>query len=100
MLDRGLKSSLHCSGDWDEHNLSHIAQHGVTPEEVQEVIENSPDERGIENRRGEMRFVEGETDSGRRLVVVATWRGGLLRVVTAYPVHRKKPSEPRARTKQ
>ena len=28
--------------DWDESNINHIALHGVTPEEAEQVLQNDP----------------------------------------------------------
>ena len=28
--------------DWDHHNIAHIARHGVTPEEAEQVLANDP----------------------------------------------------------
>ena len=40
--------------DWDDANMSHIAEHGVTPEEAVQVLENDPvdlDYQLVEGRR-------------------------------------------------
>jgi uncharacterized DUF497 family protein len=72
--------------DWDEENIRHIARHDVTPEEAEQVLGNDPtfveeQEAGNETRE----LYAGTTDALRCLEVVTTWRGDLLRVVTAYP---------------
>jgi hypothetical protein len=71
--------------EWDEGNAEHIAEHGVTPEEAEEALQ---DQRrvgvGAYNAEGERRSaVVGATDDGRVLFVVYTWRRGNIRVVTA-----------------
>ncbi len=71
---------------WDTANIGHIAIHGVTPEEAEQVIQSDPLdlERQIQNY--EERFVHlGETNSGRVLFVIITVREDMLRVVTAFP---------------
>ncbi|MEK7405506.1 MAG: BrnT family toxin [Acidobacteriota bacterium] len=76
--------------DWDEANAGHIARHGITPAEAEEVLAGSviPIESG--ERGGEERYTElGETARGRLLVVAWTWRGEKVRVVTAFPANRK-----------
>ena len=73
--------------DWDEANISHIALHGVTPEEVEEVLANDPSEAVLQIHDGEERYYQyGLTNEYRCLVVVTTWRSEtLIRVATAYP---------------
>ena len=76
--------------DWNEGNISHIALHGVTPEEAEQVIQNQPLDAGTVLRNGEMRTVHlGETSAGRILHVVVTERGETYRVVTARDAHKK-----------
>ncbi len=76
--------------DWDPANIDHIARHGVTPEEAEQVIQNDPLDAPAVLRNGETRTVNlGETDAGRVLVVVVTERKSRYRVVTARPAKRK-----------
>lgn len=71
--------------DWDEANQRHIARHGVEPREAQEVILNDPIDLGLELVGGEERDLSlGATNAGRILLVVTTWRGERVRVVTAF----------------
>jgi uncharacterized DUF497 family protein len=75
---------------WDEANLSHVAEHGIGPEEAEQVVLNEPFDLEFQLRSGEERTVQvGETDAGRILVVVTTWRDGKVRVVTAFPAKKK-----------
>lgn len=72
--------------DWDEGNLEHVAEHGITPAETEQVILNNPVDLEFQIRNGEERIAQlGETDAGRILVVITTMRGELIRVVTAFP---------------
>ena len=72
--------------DWDDSNVNHIARHGVTPVEAEQVILNQAWEVGLQRHREEIRTAHvGETDQGRILFVVTTWRNGLIRIVTAFP---------------
>lgn len=72
--------------DWDLGNINHIAKHGISPEEAQQVILNDPIDLTMQARGGEERTPQiGETDAGRLLVVVTTWREDSIRVVTAFP---------------
>jgi hypothetical protein len=77
--------------DWDEANVGHIARHGVTPEEAEQVISGDPLVIGSNLYNGELRTVcLGRTGAGRPLTVVHTIRNQRIRVVTAYPVKRRK----------
>ncbi len=77
--------------DWDDANADHIARHGVTPEEVEEALNdrhrmsstayNAPDERRS--------AVIGATLDGRILFIVFTRRRGTTRVVTAWDANYK-----------
>jgi uncharacterized DUF497 family protein len=76
--------------EWDNGNLDHIANHGVSPEEAEEAMDDryqitapAYDFEG-ERRRGTI----GMTRNGRILYVVYTVRAGLLRVVTVRPATR------------
>jgi uncharacterized DUF497 family protein len=71
--------------DWDDENRSHIAVHGVSCGEAEQVINNEPFDVEFQTVSGEERFVQpGETNAGRILVVVSTWRKVLIRVITAF----------------
>ncbi|MGN6593381.1 MAG: BrnT family toxin [Terriglobales bacterium] len=74
--------------DWDVANVEHIGRHGISPDQVEQVFSNLPEEKGQKNRQGEERFiVEGRDDTGRVMMVIATIRNGRIRPITAYPVH-------------
>lgn len=76
--------------NWDEANKSHIARHGVRPEEAEQVLANEPLEVEAVIRQDEFRRVcIGRTDPGRFLNVVYTIRNNEIRVVTAYPANRR-----------
>ena len=48
--------------DWDDENGTHIAAHGVSRAEVQQVIKNEPFDLELQAVKGEERFVQlGET---------------------------------------
>jgi len=59
---------------WDDWNVGHIAEHSVTPEEVEEVCYSE----WRWNRRGrrEKRYVLGQTEDGRYLSIILAPRGG------------------------
>jgi len=71
--------------DWDEHNVDHIARHGVEPEEAEDAL-TDPSRIGAPARNvlGEQRWaVLGATETGRILFVVFTRRSRIVRVITA-----------------
>jgi uncharacterized protein len=71
--------------DWDDENSSHIATHGVSCAEAEQVINNEPFDVELQTVKDEERFVQlGETNAGRIMVVVSTWRESLIRVITAF----------------
>lgn len=52
---------------WDDHNIEHIADHGVEPYEAEEVIANQPRLKRV----GDGKYLAyGQTDAGRYLLVV------------------------------
>ena len=76
--------------EWDAANTAHIARHYITPEEAEQVVSGAALPLESQERGGEERHTElGETVGGRLLVVVWTWRGRRIRVITAFPAHRK-----------
>ncbi len=57
--------------------------------EAEQVITNEPFDLEFQVMNGEERFVQlGETDAGRILVAVSTWRKTLIRVITAFDAHK------------
>ena len=72
---------------WDTGNVAHIARHGVTRDEVEQVCRSNPNvEQGY---LGRLRFV-GTTTAGRMIAVVLAPKGkGIYCVVTARPASRK-----------
>lgn len=74
--------------DWDAANVSHIARHGITPEECEEAYRNGPMVIEIQERQQEDRWLcLGETDSARLLTFVITERNGRIRFITTHPMH-------------
>ncbi|MEO3854205.1 hypothetical protein [Acrocarpospora sp. B8E8] len=62
--------------DWDEANLDHAQRHGVTREEIEQVVRNEPDV--YQSRKNgepilDHYLLEGVTDAGRRVTVVALY---------------------------
>ena len=76
--------------DWDDANLEHIAEHSVTREEAEFALNGPTLDVKFQDWNGEERFVEvGVTANGRFLTIVTTWRGPLLRVVTAFSAEKE-----------
>jgi uncharacterized DUF497 family protein len=74
--------------EWDDGNRGHIWQrHQVRSEDVEQAMADpSRVARAAAQDRGEFREgIIGMTEAGRLLVVIFTWREGLIRVVTARP---------------
>ena len=70
---------------WDEANRSHIARHGISPEEVEGVFAREPFDLGYSDEQGEPRFSYiGSTARGRILLIIVTERGDQIRPVTAF----------------
>ncbi|HEY5056652.1 MAG TPA: BrnT family toxin [Acidobacteriaceae bacterium] len=75
--------------DWDDANTAHIAEHGVLPNEAEEVISKNPLDIEYSIRNGEARLRQvGETLAGRILAIVSTIRNQRIRVITSYPASR------------
>lgn len=75
--------------DWDSANIAHVAEHGLTPEEAEQVLQNRPVDLESYLRSGEERTAQvGETDRGRIAIVVSTMRSKKIRVVTAWPANK------------
>ena len=78
---------------WDleddpEGNVQHCAEHGVTPEEVEEVFQNATD--ADVSRSTSQPVVFGETSMGRHLMVVyEEIDAATVYPVTAYEVPRR-----------
>jgi uncharacterized protein len=71
--------------DWDAANIGHIAEHGVTPEEAEEIVLGDSMEMDFDVVNGEERWsYVGETGDGRLLRVLFTMRSDRVRVVTAF----------------
>ena len=67
---------------WDEWNETHIARHGVEPDEV-EVVCFSQRSLSVRIRRGRYRVI-GQTAAGRYLTVILdSERAGTFYVVTS-----------------
>ena len=79
---------------WDDWNTAHIARHGVSPAEVEEVCENDPMISATYKER--IRAV-GLTRAGEMLTaILAPQGGGVYYPVTARPASRQERRRYRA----
>ena len=78
---------------WDEGNSQkNWRGHHVTQAETEQVFLNRPlliADDPKHSVREERQFALGRTDAGRRLIVVFTVRGSLLRVISARPMSQR-----------
>jgi uncharacterized DUF497 family protein len=71
--------------DWDDHNREHIAGHGISVAEVEQVFANDYLLSDFDAEEGESRWTAvGVTNVGRVLVVVHTVRGEAIRPITGW----------------
>jgi uncharacterized DUF497 family protein len=76
--------------NWDDENISHIARHGVTPEEIEEVFNGAAEFAFNYTKDGEERYQAfGVTARGRYLTVGYVERAELIRAITAWDMTRK-----------
>lgn len=90
-------SAIHIVWDLEdevEGNLQHIAEHGVGPDEVEQLIHGSLSNTTASKSSGE-RITFGYTDEGRYLAVV--WEHVLDDPLTIYPITAYDAPEPRKR---
>lgn len=64
----------------DQGNLEHVAEHGLTPDDVEHVVENCIAESASRSSGRPIRF--GFTPDGRYIAVVFEW----VDRVTVYPI--------------
>jgi uncharacterized protein len=80
-----LPKPLSFEWDWGNQNKS-LIKHRVTNKEAEEVFGNKPISifKDLGHSKYEERFVAyGITDSGKKLTIVFTVRGSLIRVISA-----------------
>ena len=71
--------------EWDDANLEHIAEHDISPDEVEDVFYNKPLRINQEVTDDELRHeIVGETNDARVLTVIWTERRNKIRTVTAF----------------
>ena len=75
--------------EWDDDNVGHLARHGITADEVEEVI-SGPTIRRRGGTDAPDRFrILGRTSGGRYLAVVCQGKSeGLIRPITGWEMGR------------
>ncbi len=68
---------------WDQETVDHIANHGVSPAEVEQVLFNDYDVPVTMRGKDRKYITYGETDGGRFLFVVWVSNYRKTRIVTA-----------------
>lgn len=92
MSETGQFNAMDYAGfDWDAGNLAKNSKHGVEPEEAEDVFLNEPLLVAADAKHSavEPRWHALGRTGQRRLLVVFTVRGRLIRVVSARPMNRK-----------
>jgi uncharacterized DUF497 family protein len=71
--------------EWDEDNVEHLAAHGISPEEVEDLFEGPVlRRRGGTDARDRFRVL-GRTPAGRYLAIVIQQKGrGVIRAFTGW----------------
>ena len=74
---------------WTDGNIEHIAEHNISPDEVEQAIYSSSC-RKRKGRGQEIDYVFGQTDTGRYLfVVLRDLREGVAFPITARDMSKK-----------
>lgn len=74
--------------EWNENNIEHIARHGVSPDEVEDVAFD--DEPWIRKGRKKTRYMLGYTVAGRYLFTVYTLKDkGVAKVITSIDMDKR-----------
>ena len=73
------------SFDWDKNNVQHLARHGITPEEIEQLFANEPLDIDFDVMGAEERWTSiGHTNLLRVLIVVWSMRDASVRPITAF----------------
>jgi uncharacterized DUF497 family protein len=79
-----------CEFEWDEHNEPHLAKHGISRNDAEDVLSGNHILLEYEVAGGEQRWVAvGATRTGRILNIVFAMRDEALRPITGWPADRR-----------
>ncbi len=71
--------------DWDQHNEQHLAKHGISRSDAEEVLSGNHILLEYQTEGGEERWVAvGATRTGRILNIVFSVRGEAIRPITGW----------------
>jgi len=83
MYTTGVSESLEI--DWDEHNESHLALHGISRSDAEDVLSGCHILLEFQAEGDEERWIAvGAARTGRILTIVFTIRGEALRPITGW----------------
>ena len=74
---------------WDQETVDHIANHSVSPEEVEDVLFNDMTSPLIMHRNEGKYLAYGKTDGGRRLLIVWAAKYRKTKIITARDMSKK-----------
>jgi hypothetical protein len=74
---------------WDQETVDHIANHSVSPEEVEEVLFNDMTSPLIMRGKEGKYLAYGKTDGGRFLFVVWAVKYRKTKIITARDMNKK-----------
>ncbi len=78
-----MKKSHEC--DWDEHNEQHLASHGISRSDAEDVLSGNHIVLEYQTEGDEQRWVAvGTTRTGRILEIVFAVRGEAMRPITGW----------------
>ena len=72
--------------EWDPPTIEHLAEHDVTPEEFEQVVNGRESQWGVSRQSGRP-LCRGYTDDGRYLICILQWGGqskNQVQPITAY----------------
>lgn len=71
---------------WDENNIEHLWEHGIKPQEAEEIFFNPYVITPNKKRHGERRFrIDGKSDQGRNLRIIFEDLGqNVARIITGW----------------
>lgn len=72
--------------EWNEANREHATRHGISVDEITQMLQNGPTVRRNRKGRSGDYYVLGDTDGGRHIVAVVAWDTNrqVVRPITAW----------------